>query len=99
MFEDMRSALLRAEYHLLTDTQWHAGLPLESLLTASESLDIRGWEFGDIVGLDLSGRTRTGRRWRWLGAPVSDAISYENAEPQQAEYFDEILKSVCFSGR
>jgi hypothetical protein len=74
-------------------------LPLESWLTASESIDVRGWEFGDIVGLDLSGRARTGRRWRWIGAPVADAISYENATPDEAEYFDRILESVCYFSR
>ena len=85
--------------HVVDGYAWHAGLPLENLLSASQSIDVRGWEFGKIVGLDLSGRYQTGRRWRWIGAPVAHAISYEDATPDEAEYFDRILESVCYASR
>lgn len=78
---------------------WHAGLPLESLLTASQSIQVRGWEFDEIVGLDLSGQLEDGRRWRWFGAPVAQAIGYENTPPREAELFDRILETVCFEAR
>ena len=85
--------------HIVDGYAWHSGLPLESLLSSSSSIDIHGWEFGEIVGLDLVGQLRNGQRWRWLGASVAEAISYENASPEQAEYFDRILNSICFAAR
>ena len=85
--------------HVVDGYAWHAGLPLENLLSESQSIDVHGWEFGKIVGLDLSGRYQTGRRWRWIGAPVAAAISYEDATPDEAEYFDRILESVCYASR
>lgn len=78
---------------------WHAGLPLESLLSASMNLDVRGWEFGNIVGLDLSGLLKDGWRWRWIGAPIADAVSYENVATEEADFFDPILDSICYSAR
>jgi hypothetical protein len=85
--------------HIVDGYVWHAGLPVESLLSASQSIDVRGWEYGKIVGLDVSGTSQTGRRWRWIGAPIADAISYEDAAPEEAEDFDRILESVCFGSR
>jgi hypothetical protein len=85
--------------HIVDGYLWHTGLPPENLLSASKSIDVRGWEFGKIAGLDLSGISQTGRRWRWIGAPVADAISYEDAAPEDAEYFDRILDSICFASR
>ena len=85
--------------HVVDGYAWHAGLPRESVLSASKSIDVRGWEYGNIVGLDLSGVSQTGRRWRWIGAPLADAISYEDAAPADAEYFDRILESACYAAR
>jgi hypothetical protein len=65
--------------HIVDGYAWHAGLPLEGLLAGSTSVEVRGWEFGDAVGLDLSGQLSHGRRWRWVGAPLADAVSYEAA--------------------
>jgi hypothetical protein len=59
---------------------------------------VRGWEPGGIVGLDLSGRSKNVLRWRWIGAPVSSALSYEGAAPDDAAYFDRILETVCYAG-
>jgi len=78
---------------------WQAGLPLESLLSASKNIDVRGWEFGNLVGLDLSGQLEDGRRWRWFGAPVAEAIGYDHAPPREAELFVRILDTVCYQGR
>jgi hypothetical protein len=85
--------------HVVDGYAWHAGLPLESLLSTSQNIDLRGWEFGKIVGLDLSGRSQTGRLWRWIGAPLADAISYEGAAPDEARHFDRFLESVCYAPR
>ena len=85
--------------HVIDGYAWHAGLPQESLLSASQNISVRGWEFGNIIGLDLSGRSQTGSRWRWIGAPLAVAISYEGASPDEAEYFDRILESVCYTSR
>lgn len=82
--------------HIVDGYAWHAGLPLESVLTASQETSISSWESGDIVGLDLSGVTKEGKRWRWLGAPLADAIEYSDAAPESADAFDGIIRSVCF---
>lgn len=76
---------------------WHAGLPLESLLTESRNFEVRGWEFGNIVGLDIAGVSKDGRHWRWIGAPIADAIGYEDATPDEAAFFDGVLQSICYS--
>jgi hypothetical protein len=85
--------------HIVDGYAWHAGLPFEGLLSESTSIEVRGWEFGDTVGLDLSGQLSDGRRWRWVGAPLADAVSYESAAPDEAEFFDRVLDSVCFGVR
>ena len=85
--------------HVVNGYAWHAELPLESVLSSSQSIDVRGGEFGRIAGVDLSGISKTGRRWRWIGAPVADAIRYGDAAPEEAEYFDRIPESVCFYSR
>jgi len=85
--------------HIVDGYAWHAGLPLEKLLLASKNIEVRGWEFGQTVGLDLAGQLESGRRWRWFGAPVAQAISYENTPLREAELFDRILETVCFNER
>jgi hypothetical protein len=82
--------------HVVDGYAWHSGLPLESTLTASQGIKIRGWFFGDIAGLDLSGETKDGKRWRWVGAPLADAVEYKNANPGVADYFDKIVETMCF---
>jgi len=89
----------KGSLHVVEGYAWHAGLPLEDLLSASKSLKVRGWDFRTIVGLDLSGELNDGRRWRWIGAPLAAAVSYENASPEVADFFDRILDSVCYAGR
>ncbi len=82
--------------HIVDGYAWHAGLPLEERLASSESISVRSWEFDDIVGLDLSGRTKNGMLWRWLGAPIAVAIEYSVTTQESAEYFDRIIESTCF---
>jgi hypothetical protein len=89
----------RSTLNIVDGYAWHAGLPLESLLSASKSIEVRGWEFGNTVGLDLSGQLENGRRWRWFGAPIAEAIGYENTPPREAELFDRVLETVCFDGQ
>jgi hypothetical protein len=82
--------------HIVDGYAWHAGLPLEQQLTSSDSISVRSWEFKDIVGLDLSGQTKNGARWRWLGAPIAAAVEYRDAPPESAEFFNRIMESTCF---
>ncbi len=83
--------------HVVDGYAWHAGLPLERLLSGSKSLEVRGWEFGDIIGLDLSGTSKDGTRWRWFGAPIAEAISYEEVTPEDADFFNRVIDSVCYN--
>jgi hypothetical protein len=82
--------------HIVDGYAWHSGLPVESILTESASIRIRGWVYDDIVGVDLSGQTRSGSRWRWVGAPVALAIEYNNVSQEAADYFDKIIETMCF---
>jgi hypothetical protein len=82
--------------HIVDGHIWHSGLPLESTLAASNGIKVRGWVFGDIVGLDLSGETKEGKRWRWVGAPINNAVEYSNSSQEAAAYFDQLIDTMCF---
>lgn len=75
---------------------WHAGLPHEQKLVETKDIAVRGWFFEKVVGLDLSGRDSKGNYWRWVGAPVSDAIEYEASTKETAASFDRIISTMCF---
>ena len=85
--------------HLVDGYAWHAGLPLEQILVRSESISVRGWVFEKIVGLDLSGHSSQGKYWRWVGAPVAEAIEYQTSSRESADYFDAIIATMCFQSR
>lgn len=85
--------------HVVDGYAWHAGLPLQQTLTRSDSITVRGWVFEGIVGLDLSGHTNEGKYWRWVGAPVAEAIEYEAASRATADYFDKIISTLCYGSR
>jgi hypothetical protein len=89
----------KSTLYIVDGYAWHTGLPVEGLLLASNNTEVRGWEFGQTIGLDVSGELQDGRRWRWFGAPVAEAIGYEHTPPHKAEMFDQILETVCFDGR
>jgi len=82
--------------HIVDGYAWHAGLPLEERLAGSENTIVRSWEVEELVGLDLSGNTKDGKWWRWIGAPLSDAIEYTDVTHETATYFDRIIESICF---
>ena len=68
-------------------------------MARSERISVRDWVFETIVGLDLSGHTSDGKYWRWVGAPVADAIEYEAQSRAVADDFDKIIASMCFHSR
>jgi hypothetical protein len=82
--------------HIVHGYAWHSGLPLEEQLASSQNISVGSWEIDNIVGLDLSGTGKDGKRWRWLGAPTADAIEYTDAAQEAANYFDRIIESACF---
>ncbi len=45
--------------------------------------------------LDLSGRSRDGKYWRWVGAPIAEAIEYATSSRETAGYFDGIIATMC----
>ena len=81
--------------HIVDGYAWHAGLPPEEILVRSESISVRDWVFGSIVGLDLSGRTIDGKYWRWVGTPLKSAIEYRDISRESADYFDAIIETAC----
>jgi hypothetical protein len=86
----------RASLHVVDGYIWHAGVPMESVLTASREISARSWIYEDIVGLDLGGEANDGTYWRWVGAPVSSALEYNGASKAAAEYFDSIIATMCW---
>jgi hypothetical protein len=46
--------------------------------------------------LDFSGHTSDGKYWRWVEAPLADAIEYETPSRTSADEFDKIIASMCF---
>lgn len=81
--------------HIVDGYVWHAGLPREELLVQSETISVRSWESMSGVGLDLSGRSKNGRLWRWLGAPLAVAMEYNDVAPAAAAHFDRLMESAC----
>jgi hypothetical protein len=49
---------------------------------------------GNIVGIDTSGVTKAGKRWRWVEVQLG-VIYYQNATDGAAEILDQILSSAC----
>jgi hypothetical protein len=84
--------------HIVSGYAWHSGLPQESTLVRSTKISIREWVFDTIVGLDFTGQTDDGNYWRWVGAPLADAVEYEATSRSAADYFDGIIASLCFGG-
>jgi hypothetical protein len=83
--------------HLVNGVEWHSGLPNEQLLKSSRQLAVRRWLHGDSVVLDVTGQTAGGKRWRWIGAPLFDAIEYSGADLSAARYFDRLMESLCYA--
>jgi hypothetical protein len=81
--------------HIVDGYAWHAGLPGERDLMRANNISVRGWLFEDIAGLDLSGRTRDGKYWRWVGAPLALAIEYETSSRDVADHFDKLIATTC----
>lgn len=65
-------------------------------IDGSESIFTRTWR-SDLVqnGIDRSGKRSDGTYWRYLGS-FGEAISYHGVNKKAAEYFDQILSTVCF---
>lgn len=85
--------------HIVSGHALHAGLPEEEQLSRSVSISVRAWVFDKVVGLDFVGRYRDGTYWRWVGAPLSDAIEYKTASRETAEEFDRIIATMCYQRR
>jgi hypothetical protein len=49
---------------------------------------------GNEIGLDSRGKRDDQRSWRWLGVWAEGAV-YENASPEDAALFDQIIDSAC----
>ena len=82
--------------HIVSGPNWHSGLPLGSWLDESTRFEHRGWVSGDLQGLDVSGETSNGKKWRWVGAMVSDAVSYHDVPAEAAGFFDAVIDTACF---
>jgi hypothetical protein len=54
---------------------------------------------GTLSDWIFPGILKDGRRWRWIGAPLADAVSYENVTADAADFFDRILASICYWAR
>jgi hypothetical protein len=48
----------------------------------------------DVVGTDWRGIGTDDRRWRHIAIPLG-FVTYKNAPPKAADYFDKILDTMC----
>jgi hypothetical protein len=82
--------------HIVESPHWYAGLPLERTLDSARNLEVHGLLIDQYIGLDLSWSTAEGRRGRWIEGALFTFLEYDEATPQAATRFDELLKSVCW---
>jgi hypothetical protein len=74
---------------------WTAlGFPKEELILSSGEFSIRSFSHGKYGGLDVSGRAKNGKRWRFVGIDGTE-ISYEHVSKEAADYFDRIINGMC----
>ena len=89
---------------------WLAAVPYKSLILSHviEEREIKGkdyyYEYIDNnenvlnvqnhIGIDYRGIDNHGKKWREIGFRTQ-TISYKNATPEAAEYFDKIIDSLC----
>jgi hypothetical protein len=48
----------------------------------------------NYIGLDIAGRTKEGRHWRFVGSEGAE-IQYSNVSKEAAQYFDNIVDAMC----
>ena len=49
-----------------------------------------------IHGIDIRGETAAGKKWRWVGALLADAISYHDVSSEAAAFFDSTIDTACY---
>jgi hypothetical protein len=70
------------------------GFPPDSWISASVGFTSRSWRFGEAVGMDVRGRSKEGKFWRYFGT-YGIGLSYKEASKEAADYFDRIMDSAC----
>ncbi|MFL6336054.1 MAG: hypothetical protein ACJ754_22330 [Pyrinomonadaceae bacterium] len=78
---------------------WHGTLvggahPSQELMNASVEVKERKWACAENGGLDFSGRTRDGKRWRRVSYFLGFA-AYENVPEETARRLDEVIDGMC----
>jgi hypothetical protein len=69
------------------------GRPLDKTYLSSTEFEESLVTVGEAEFLDAIGRTTDGKRWRWFGG--ISFVSYENVSDEAANYFDQMIDSVC----
>ena len=70
------------------------GRPSEEWITRAREWTARAFEGGDYRGLDVRGRTRDGRYWRYVGQ-FGEEFSYYGVDEDAARFFDSIIAGGC----
>ena len=71
---------------------WSSGLPLKSDMTSLVEISERDMVCG-IYGIDIRGRTKEGKRWRFVGT-WGETATYRDASEQAARFFDSIIDGM-----
>ncbi len=71
---------------------WSSGLPIVSDMTSLIEVSERDMVCG-IYGIDIRGRTRNGKRWRFAGT-WGETVTYRDASEQAARFFDSIIDGM-----
>jgi hypothetical protein len=70
------------------------GFPSEDMMRASGEFSLRSFRSGKYGGIDMRGRFKDGRYWRFVGIDGTE-ISYKNVSQEAANYFDRIIDGMC----
>lgn len=73
------------------------GRPPERIYIVSREFNERAWSGNRLDGIDASGVTKDGKRWRWIGALLGESASYVGASAEGAKYFERIIASMCIA--
>ena len=74
-----------------------SGFPFDDWITSSVEFKSRSWRNGEANGIDIRGRAKSGKLWRYVGM-YGFSLSYSEASQDISESFDRILDSACFQG-
>lgn len=73
---------------------WSTGLPMKDRFTNAATWEERDLKCGPSIGVDIRGRGKDGKRWRFTGNAF-ETVTYDGISEEAAVFFDRIIESMC----